>query len=637
MNVSCHFDFSSVVIQRDQTVTLMVRVTAPPAPPMTRRKRLNLSLVLDRSGSMAGDKLAHAKAAAATIIRNLTPNDRVSVVTYDSQVLTIAEPQAVSDKAGLLSAVERVGSGGTTNLSGGWLAGLGHVQSGFLADGLNRVLLLTDGLANEGITDGGRLCQIAAEHRERGISTTTFGYGAGFNEDLLTALATHAGGAFYFMADPDQAAGTFAEELGELLSVVGQNLVVDVRGRAPARVLAMLNQYPMTPIENGFRLRIGDLFGDEQREIFAELFVPQLPELGPRQVGDVVVELDQVVDPVAHHRFELPLNINVVAPEQAQPAADPRVDLPAALLRVNDVRRELILLIERGQFHEARRRLESARQACEAKGPLPPDVQREFDRIRHELQQAVEREEYGAKRMKEAHYNVTSGKAEYRKRATLDDPQAWGASVRGAAAVLAASHELEDAVQRVDVLRPAMDKLGIRLNTSPLYYAQVRKQMGRSIPAGMISVEDENMLASLAVRSPRERVTQILVGPWTFADRYFSHWRPRERLAIVAAGDFEQAAGLPLAAFVAYESLLHGLRGGYPAYDPQLLMHEQPRGCLFDLCVNRTDIRGKLLRGTVCPECRPRLEQAGIAPDRVQTCLTMIHVLAGGGEGPTAV
>ncbi len=161
MEVTSRFDFSSVVIEREQAVMLMVRVKAPPSPQETKRKPLNLALVLDRSGSMGGDKIAYLNVAASELVNHLMPRDRLSIVIFDDEVETVIPPQPVTDKARIKSAIQRIYARDCTNFSGGWLEGLMQVEAGLAVDAINRVLLLSDGLANRGVTEHDRLRAIA--------------------------------------------------------------------------------------------------------------------------------------------------------------------------------------------------------------------------------------------------------------------------------------------------------------------------------------------------------------------------------------------------------------------------------------------------------------------------------------------
>lgn len=164
------------------------------------RPPLNISLVLDRSGSMAGEKIAYLRRAAKFVIDQLDSRDILSIVNYDNVVEVMSPSAPVRNKEALKGLIDRLTDRGNTNLSGGMLEGYTQVAITKREGYINRVLLLTDGLANEGIIDPARLKAIVQKKlRSDGIAISTFGLGAGYNEDLLTGMAEVGGANYYFI------------------------------------------------------------------------------------------------------------------------------------------------------------------------------------------------------------------------------------------------------------------------------------------------------------------------------------------------------------------------------------------------------------------------------------------------------
>ncbi len=230
-----------------------------------RRLPLTLALVLDRSGSMSGSKLDKAREAAAYCVRQLGADDQVAVVTYDDEVDIIGPARPMTDRAKrrLLDDIRHIRSGGNTNLAGGWLTGAQEVAA--QTDGrLARVILLTDGLANVGMTDPTELAHHAAELRARGVSTTTMGIGADFNEDLLERMARRGGGHFYFIENAAQIADMLHRELGETLTTVARGVTLEV-DLPPGVEASLLNDFELGGDRHRLRVRLDDLVAGESR------------------------------------------------------------------------------------------------------------------------------------------------------------------------------------------------------------------------------------------------------------------------------------------------------------------------------------------------------------------------------------
>jgi Ca-activated chloride channel family protein len=248
----------------------------PSRDPAHRRPPVNLAFVIDRSGSMAGrGKLDLAKQGVLDALDRLEPTDRFSVVTYDQEIdIVVASTQASGEARRLaVSALAQIGPRGSTNLGEGWLRGAEEVASHLQAEDVNRVLLLTDGLANIGITDVTQLAGHAAQLRKRDVATSTIGVGEDFDETLLQQMADAGGGHFYF-------AGSLVEIRDHLTSEVGEALDVSVRGATltatPPKGVSVSALTPHPCEEHGAVniLQLGDLVSGQVARVVVRLRFP---------------------------------------------------------------------------------------------------------------------------------------------------------------------------------------------------------------------------------------------------------------------------------------------------------------------------------------------------------------------------
>lgn len=228
----------------DNVVELLLRLQAPDAPPghAAQRAPQALALVVDRSGSMAGQPLAEARRCADHLIGSLRASDRVALVQFDGQAKLLWPAHPLGDAQALRAALAGMQAGGQTNLHGGWLAGaraLGDVGG----QGLRRVMLLSDGCANVGETGSEAIAAQCAEWAARGVTTSTYGLGRNFNEDLMLAMARAGGGNAYYGDGAEDLMEPFEQELSLLGNLCLRELRLAARpGEGIA--LRLLNDLP---------------------------------------------------------------------------------------------------------------------------------------------------------------------------------------------------------------------------------------------------------------------------------------------------------------------------------------------------------------------------------------------------------
>lgn len=369
MQTNLRFDHQLLAVEGEHDVHCMLELHAPPAPE-AERPPLHLALVMDRSGSMSLGKLAAARDCARFLASRLRPTDELALITYDDHVQLVAPlaPLAPVDSAELGTAIDAIEPGGMTNLSGGWLKGLEELNRA-QGDGVRRVLLLTDGLANEGITDRRQLEQIASGTKER-AATTTIGFGAGFDEELLAAIAEHSDGNTYFAETPEAAPGIFSEEFEGLASLVAQNVSIEIRPTEAVEMLGVLNDYPVTEVPGGLQAQIGDAYGGEHRRLVFGLHVPSLAALGPARIADVIVRYVAVGEDIAAHELTVPVVVNLVSSDEAAAAElDAEVTDEIWLLRAAHARKHAIEQADAGNWEAGSAALHSTADGIRAAAP----------------------------------------------------------------------------------------------------------------------------------------------------------------------------------------------------------------------------------------------------------------------------
>lgn len=235
---------------RDEPVVLdvLVRITPPQPEVHFSRPSINLALVLDRSGSMAeGKKMSHACQAAVFAVEQLLPTDRVSVTTFDNLVETVVPAGPVVDKPGVVRKIQGIRPRSQTDLHAGWAEGARQAESGRADTGVNRVILLSDGQANAGVTDPNKIAADVRGMAAQGVTTTTMGVGESYNEDLLEAMARAGDGRYYYVETPVQLADIFQTELHGLMATTGQKVSLGIVPAAGVTITDLPNDFQRLP------------------------------------------------------------------------------------------------------------------------------------------------------------------------------------------------------------------------------------------------------------------------------------------------------------------------------------------------------------------------------------------------------
>ena len=339
------------------TLDLLLTIATPelPAGQVQPRPPLNLALVIDRSGSMAGRKLSNARKAARFLVGELTARDRLAIVTFDGEMQVVVPSTPVADPLAFIAAINTIHSGGCTALFDGWLAGAMQVAEHLEPNALNRVLLLSDGQANEGLTNTAEIAAKVAGLTAKGISTSAFGLGDGFDEDLMGAMAASGDGTLAFIESPGQLDDLYASELQGLANTLGKRVSIGIRTKHGAELVDVLNDLDATKAGN---YRLPNLRAGQELNVGVRL---QLTAWMPNQeIASVRLAWDA---PGSAERQALIEHLTLPVKEAAELAGlntDMAVAEQFALLEANRARRLAIEQLDLGDIEAAETSLDRA-------------------------------------------------------------------------------------------------------------------------------------------------------------------------------------------------------------------------------------------------------------------------------------
>jgi Ca-activated chloride channel family protein len=256
------------------TVYLQVSVITPTIR-VPRQKPKNVSIVLDRSGSMADEgKIRYAKSALLAIADQLSPEDLLSIVIYDDVVEVLRPVRRVKNREEIRRLIEGIEPRGSTNLGGGMIEGFNQTRRFASKEYVNRVILLSDGLANQGITSPAQLQKIARDYRsEHSISLTTMGVGLDYNENLMVGLAEFGGGNYYFIESPHSIAHILHQEFDAMTTILAQNATLEITLGNRVKLSDVIG-YQWKEHNGRYQIDLGDLYSNHTQDITLELEVP---------------------------------------------------------------------------------------------------------------------------------------------------------------------------------------------------------------------------------------------------------------------------------------------------------------------------------------------------------------------------
>ncbi|MBW2277324.1 MAG: VWA domain-containing protein [Deltaproteobacteria bacterium] len=269
-----------------QTAYLKVGLTGFPIGAHEKRTPINVAIVLDRSGSMSGEKIRKAKEAALMAVDQLGPEDIVSVVSYNHTVDVLVPATKVRNRGQIHRRIDKLFASGNTALFAGVSKGAYEVRKFLDRNRINRVILLSDGLANVGPSSSSELASLGWSMAKEGISVTTIGLGHDYNEDLMFSLARNSDGNHAYAANATDLARIFSYEFGDLLSVVAREVHVTIRCAPGIRPVLVLGRHAEI---NGDTVvaRLNQIYAEQEKFLLLEVQIPASPRGSTRELATV--------------------------------------------------------------------------------------------------------------------------------------------------------------------------------------------------------------------------------------------------------------------------------------------------------------------------------------------------------------
>lgn len=275
----------------DDTHLVRVGAQAGNVPP-EERPDAAITLVVDTSGSMdIRERLGLVRSTLALFAVHLRPTDTVAVVTFESEAQTLLPPTPVAEVDTIVAAIEDLGPGGSTNLEGGLRQGYELAEEAFREDAINTVILASDGVANQGVTDLEELTELVSGQADEGIRLVTAGYGMGnYRDDLMEQLANRGDGFYTYIDTYEEAERVFSTELTTTLTVVAAEARAQVDFDPEA-----VEEYRLVGYDN--RIIADESFRDDSEDTgelgsghtVTALYEVRLPDEGPSELGEVSV------------------------------------------------------------------------------------------------------------------------------------------------------------------------------------------------------------------------------------------------------------------------------------------------------------------------------------------------------------
>jgi len=361
--------------------------------PVKDRPSLNVALVLDRSGSMADEgKIEYLRRAAKLAVDRLGNKDTLSVVEYDDQITVMWPARRVGNLGEVKGMIDALDPRGSTNLTGGMMRGVDEAKDAL--DGpasapgtITRVILMSDGLANQGITDPAEISRLVRGAKHDGIRISAMGLGRDYDEDLMQAIAENGGGRYYYIEHPTQMARVFQEEMGSMFETCARDVEIHFSGKAIVRKVDVVGYDDASGTKDA-RRGLEDVFEGEKRSVLLRLEIAS-PSSGRSDLGQVTLKYKTAKGGEAKS-FTQTLAVDVSSDRAAvEKARNKQASAEAALAESDRVQQEQVKLFQKGERDKATKNMTTLAKDLEAKNKVLNDerITRKIEAINVENRQ----------------------------------------------------------------------------------------------------------------------------------------------------------------------------------------------------------------------------------------------------------
>ncbi|MEZ4316054.1 MAG: VWA domain-containing protein [Myxococcota bacterium] len=300
---------------------LTISVRAPLGEGESVRQPVNVAVVMDTSGSMsAAGKIDYAKRAAKQIVRSMGPNDEYSLIAFNDSARVIVPATAITDVDRISRQIDRIYEGGGTNLYGGMELGQKEVLDSLDAGDVGKIVILSDGKANVGVSDPDSLARFAAGASAKGIAVTALGLGVDYREDVLARIADLGGGNYEFIDDPSQLSAVFEAELQSTTTVVARNTAITVDLPPEVEPIEVIG-WDAKRTSNGWTIFMGDVQAGAERKIVARVRVTGHTP-GDLDVASARADYTDLVDQIQSQSSDVAVADITVDPNRVQANVD---------------------------------------------------------------------------------------------------------------------------------------------------------------------------------------------------------------------------------------------------------------------------------------------------------------------------